>query len=162
VTNRLTGLVQEQHSVRSSLLDHFCVDVVAIRPCAGVFVVGVGDQAREVGLLVAGSGPVEAEEGDRHGGDRNEETRLYPQLVFASFTALRAIAVLSQGRTYAEALSAGGGVVSVTSAVAGVTALDLGSYTTRGAQGCSLKGKHDVCASQWAYVLLVHQLLRAR
>jgi hypothetical protein len=52
--------------------------------------------------------------------------------------------------------------VSVTSAVAGVTALDLGSYTTRGAQGCSLKGKHDVCVSQWAYVLLVHQLLRAR
>ena len=45
-----------------------------------------------------------------------------------------------QGVTYAEALAAGRGVVGVTGAVAGVTALDLGSYTTRGAQGCSLKG----------------------
>jgi hypothetical protein len=162
MTDSLTGLVQEQHSVRSSLLNHFCVNIVAIRPCVGVFVVGVGNQAREVGLLVAGSGPVEAEESDGHGGDRNEETRLHPQLVIAFFTSSRAIAVLSQGRTYAEALSAGGGVVSVASAVAGVTALDLGSYTTRGAQGCSLKGKHGVCASQWAYVLLVYRLLVAR
>jgi hypothetical protein len=45
-----------------------------------------------------------------------------------------------QGVTYAEALGARRGVVGVTCAVAGIAALDLGSYTTRGAQGCSLKG----------------------
>ena len=48
--------------------------------------------------------------------------------------------LLFQGVTYAEALGAARGVVGVTGDVAGVTALDLGSYTTRGAQGCSLKG----------------------
>jgi hypothetical protein len=45
--------------------------------------------------------------------------------------------------TYAEALVAGG-VVGVTGTVAGMTALDLGSHTARGAQSCSLKGLHAV------------------
>lgn len=95
MTNSLTGLVQEQHSVRSSLLDHFCVNVVAIRPRAGVFVVGVGDQAREVGLLVARCGIAEGKEGGGHCSNRDEEARLYPQLVAASFMISRAIAILS-------------------------------------------------------------------
>lgn len=80
VTDSIAGLVQEEDSVRGSLLDHFCVDVVAVRPGAGVLVVSVGDQAREVGLLVArrGCSVVESEEGDRHSSNRNEETTLYP------------------------------------------------------------------------------------
>jgi hypothetical protein len=45
--------------------------------------------------------------------------------------------------TYAEALVAGG-MVGATGAVAGMTALDLGSHTARGAQSCSLKGLHVV------------------
>lgn len=77
MTDSLTGLVEEEHSVRSGLLNHLCVGVVAVRPGVGVFVVGVGDQAGEVRLLVAGSGIAETEEGDGHSGDRNEETRLY-------------------------------------------------------------------------------------
>lgn len=84
VTNSLAGLVEEQHSVGSGLLNHLCVGVVAVRPGVGVFVVSVGDQAREVRLLVARSGIVESEEGGRHGSDRNEETRLHLQLVLAS------------------------------------------------------------------------------
>lgn len=141
MTNSLAGLVEEQHSVGSSLLDHLCVGVVAVRPGVGVFVVSVGDQTRKVRLLVAGSGIVEGEEGGRHGGDRDEEASLRPQLVSCF---LRLFALMRRSFpgcfTYAEALGARRGVVGVTGAVAGVTALDLGSYTTRGAQGCSLKG----------------------
>lgn len=91
MTDSLIGLVEEQHSVRSSLLDHFCVDVVAVCPCVGVFVVGVGDQAREVGLLVARGRIVETEEEDGHGNNRSVETRLYPLLVTALEASLRAI-----------------------------------------------------------------------
>lgn len=140
MTDSLTGLIEEQHSVSSSLLDHLCVNVVAVRPGAGVFIVSVRDQAREVRLLVARSGIVESEEGGRHGSDRDEETRLFPQLVIAFLGVFARNRRSVQGVTYAEALGAGRGVVGVTRAVAGVTALDLGSYTTRGAQGCSLKG----------------------
>ena len=140
MTDSLTGLVEEQYSVRRSLLDHFCVGVVAIRPGVGVFVVGVRDQAREVGLLVARSGIVEAEEGNGDGRNRDEETRLCAQLVTAFPGSHARNCWLFQGLTYAEALRARRGVVSVTSAVTGVTALNLGSYTTRRAQGCSLKG----------------------
>jgi hypothetical protein len=88
VTNSLAGLVEEQHSVGGGLLDHLCVGVVAFRPGIGVFVVSVGNQARKVGLLVAGSGIVKGEEGGRHGGDRNEETSLNPQLVSCFPTSL--------------------------------------------------------------------------
>jgi hypothetical protein len=140
MTDSLAGLVEEQHSVRRSLLDHFCVGVVTIRPGVGVFVVSVRDQAREVGLLVARGGIVEAEEGDGDGRDRDEETRLCAQLVPAFLSSSARNRCLFQGLTYAEALGARRGVVSVTSAVTGVTTLDLGSYTTRRAQGCSLKG----------------------
>ena len=141
MTNSLTGLVEEQHSVGSSLLDHLCVGVVTVRPGVGVFVVSVGDQARKVRLLVAGSGIVEGEEGGRHGSDRNEETRLHSSISFLLSASPCAHApVVSRVFTYAEALGARRGVVGVTGAVAGVTALYLGSYTTRGAQGCSLKG----------------------
>lgn len=77
----IAGLVEEQHSVGSGLLDHLCVNVVAVRPGVGVFVVSVGDQAGEVRLLVARGGIVEGEEGGRHGGDRDEETSLHHQLV---------------------------------------------------------------------------------
>ena len=80
MTRGIAGLVEEQHSVGSGLLDHLCVNVVAVRPGVGVFVVGVGDQAGEVRLLVARGGIVESEEGGRHGGDRDEETSLHPQL----------------------------------------------------------------------------------
>lgn len=97
MTNSLTGLIEEQHSVSSSLLDHLCVNVVAVRPGAGVFVVSVGDQAREVRLLVARGGIVEGEEGGRHGGNRNEETRLFPQLVFCFFTSLCAHSTVVPG-----------------------------------------------------------------
>jgi hypothetical protein len=76
VTDRLAGLVQEQHSVRSSLLDHLRVDVVAVRPSSGVNVVGVRDQAREVGLLVARGGIVESEEGEGDTSDRDVEASL--------------------------------------------------------------------------------------
>jgi hypothetical protein len=76
VTDRLAGLVQEQHSVRSSLLDHLRVDVVAVRPSSGVLVVGVRDQAREVGLLVARGGIVESEEGEGDTSDRDVEASL--------------------------------------------------------------------------------------
>lgn len=76
MTDRLAGLVQEQHSVRGSLLNHVRVGVVAVRPRAGVLVVGVRDQAREVGLLVARSGIVEGEEGERNTGDRDVEASL--------------------------------------------------------------------------------------
>lgn len=88
VTDSVTGLVEEQHSVRGSLLDHFCVDVVAVRPCAGILVVGVGNQAREVGLLVARSGIVEAEEGDGHGSNRDVKASLSLQLVHCLFHVL--------------------------------------------------------------------------
>ena len=81
MTRGVAGLVEEQHSVGSGLLDHLCVNVVAVRPGVGVFVVGVGDQASEVRLLVARGGIVEGEEGGRHSGDRDEETSLQTQLV---------------------------------------------------------------------------------
>ena len=77
----IAGLVEEQQSVGGGLLDHLCVNVVALRPGVGVFVVGVGNQASEVGLLVARSGIVEGEEGGRHSSDRHEETSLHVQLV---------------------------------------------------------------------------------
>jgi hypothetical protein len=76
VTDRLAGLVQEQHSVRSGLLNHLRVDVVAVRPSSGVFVVGVRNQAREVGLLVARGGIVEGKEAERETGDRDVEASL--------------------------------------------------------------------------------------
>lgn len=44
-------------------------------------------------------------------------------------------------------------------ALAGVAALNLGLYTARGAQCCSLEGLHGVWASQWVYLLLVRQLV---
>lgn len=76
VTDRLAGLVQEQHSVRSGLLNHLRVDVVAVCPSSGVFVVGVRDQAREVGLLVAGGGIVESKEAERQTSNRDVEASL--------------------------------------------------------------------------------------
>jgi hypothetical protein len=81
VTDRLAGLVQEQHSVRSSLLNHVRVSVVAVRPRAGVFVVGVRNQACEVGLLVARGGIVESEEAEGETSGRDVETSLSEQLV---------------------------------------------------------------------------------
>ena len=150
MTDRLAGLVQEQHSVRSGLLNHLRVDVVAVCPSSGVFVVGVRDQAREVGLLVARGGIVEGEEGEGDTSDRDVEASLSQQSVHCLLCVReRRIGGSRSGLTYAEALVAGG-VVGVTSTVAGVTALDLGSHTARGAQSCSLKGLHVVWAKQWA------------
>ena len=76
MTDRLAGLVQEQHSVRSSLLNHIRVGVVAVSPGAGVFVVGVRNQAGEVGLLVARGSIVEGEEGEGNTSDRDVEASL--------------------------------------------------------------------------------------
>jgi hypothetical protein len=76
VTDRLAGLVQEQHPVRSGLLNHLRVDVVAVCPGSGIFVVGVRDQAREVGLLVARGGIVESDKGEGDTGDRDVEASL--------------------------------------------------------------------------------------
>ena len=76
MTGSLAGLIEEQHSVRSSLLNHLRVGVVAVRPRAGVLVVGVRDQAGEVGLLVARGGIVEGEEGEGDTSDRDIEASL--------------------------------------------------------------------------------------
>lgn len=51
--------------------------VVALRPLLRVAVVGVRDQAREVGLLVAGGSVVEREEGEREAGDADVKEWLY-------------------------------------------------------------------------------------
>lgn len=77
MTDCVAGFVQEQDSVCRSLFNHVRVSVVALGPSVCVFVVGVRDQAGEVRLLVARSGIVEAEEGDRNSSDRDVETSLY-------------------------------------------------------------------------------------
>lgn len=78
MSDRLTGLVEEQHAVRRRLLDHVRVRGVALRPGVGVLVVRARDQAGEVGLLVAGGGRgvVEGEESDGDAGDGDEEAGL--------------------------------------------------------------------------------------
>lgn len=78
MSDRLTGLVEEQHAVRRRLLDHVRVRGVALRPRVGVLVVRARDQAGEVGLLVAGGGGgvVEGEESDGDAGDGDEEAGL--------------------------------------------------------------------------------------
>jgi hypothetical protein len=152
VTDRLAGLVQEQHSVRSSLLDHLRVGVVAVRPSSGILVVGVRNQAREVGLLVARGGIVESEEPERETGNCDVEASLSEQSVCCLLCMReRRLCGSCSGLTYAEALIAGR-VVRVAGTVASMTALDLGSHTARGAQSCSLKGLHVVWANQWAYI----------
>jgi len=52
------------------------VGVVAVSPGAGVFVVGVRNQAGEVGLLVARGSIVEGEEGEGNTSDRDVEASL--------------------------------------------------------------------------------------
>lgn len=99
VTNRLAGLVGEEHSVGGGLLDHIRVGSVTLRPGVGVFVVSVRDQAREVGLLVARGGIVQAQEGQGHAGEGDEETGLDLQSASDFSSCARAtVVVIAQAK----------------------------------------------------------------
>jgi len=49
----LSTFVQEQYTVRSSLLYSLSVEVISVRPLRLIAIVGVSDQARKVGLVVS-------------------------------------------------------------------------------------------------------------